>query len=201
MTRFLLLAGMLALAPAAEAGPCNCRSQGTAGTNRSFSYQSGPPGICSVAQDVGLCASNQIQIGKGWNPEAILRFRPGLGPDLAAVLREADVTLPAGDALRLAGLTPPEEYGDRLPDVLTAVLGLSLGRQPERLAEIHAALAGNAAAVAKPFADPRARATLRIGDYEAVVSYGCLEVSRGTFSARARTPFAMSPDACESSRT
>jgi hypothetical protein len=171
-------------AAAQAANFCSCQSSGSG--NYSYSSQSGPPGICTVAEDVSMCSTSQMQVGPGFRLHEVQR-----GP-LARSLKSAGVEMEPDEALRIAGLIRPESWNpDQLPDVLSAMLALSLGAAaPDRLPSIRRALAEHAADVMPGFTKPSARMNVRIGDYDAVVGYGFLELAQGTFKVRTRTPFA-----------
>src|SRR4051794_8378883 len=95
---------LAASAASAWADACQCRSDPMS-TNRSYVHQSGPPGICAVAQDRGFCAQAQIQ----WPVRASDpgRFDHG-GP--AEALRRIGAHLRADAAMDLAAKTPPERW-------------------------------------------------------------------------------------------
>jgi hypothetical protein len=127
-----------------------------------------------------------MQVGPGFRLHDVQR-----GP-LARSLKSAGVGMEPEEALRIAGLTRPESWNpDQAPDVLSAMLALSLGAAaPDRLPSIRRALAEHAADIMKGFAGSAERTGIRIGDYDAVVGYGFLELAQGSFMVRTRTPFA-----------
>jgi hypothetical protein len=171
-------------AAAQAANFCSCKSSGSG--NYSYSSQSGPPGICTVAEDVSMCSTSQMQVGPGFRLHEVQR-----GP-LARSLKSAGVEMEPEEALRIAGLTRPESWNpDQAPDILSVMLSLSLGAAaPDRLPSIRRALAEHATDIMKGFAGSAERIGIRIGDYDAVVGYGFLELAQGTFKVRTRTPFA-----------
>jgi len=148
--------------------------------NRSYVFQSGPPGICAVAQDRGFCAQAQIQ----WP----VRSDRG-GP--AAVLRRFGASLAFDDALGLAAKTPPERWAaNQAPDILAAILANVLWLRPDDLGEVYGALREQAGTVQALLASTGTPKAVELGTYHAVVGYGCIELSRDTFRVSARTPFA-----------
>ena len=186
----ILVTGILAAisSPSGAISPNTCGCRNSSG-NFSISTQSGPPGICSVAQADNICSFNQIQIGQDWSYEQ--NFRGLRGQSLNAAVQAAGVSLPAGEALRIAALLPPEQYQDRLPDVLTVLLALSIGQEagPGRLSTLHNLLAANQMAIAAAFTSPVGDQSLPLGLYRAEIGYGRIEITQGSFSVRVQTPF------------
>ncbi|PWC39129.1 hypothetical protein [Azospirillum sp. TSO35-2] len=154
--------------------------------NRSYVFQSGPPGICAVAQDHGFCAQAQIQ----WPVRASDPGRSNHGGP-AAALRRFGAGLALDDALDRAATTPPERWtAAEAPDIVAAILANVLWHRLDDLGAIYGALREQAGTVQTLLASTGTPTTVELGTYHAIVGYGCIELSRGTFRVSARTPFA-----------
>ncbi|MDR6773656.1 hypothetical protein [Azospirillum sp. BE72] len=154
--------------------------------NRSYVFQSGPPGICAVAQDRGFCAQAQIQ----WPVRSQGPGRSDRGGP-AAALRRFGASLALDDALALAAKTPPERWAaNQAPDIIAAILANVLWLRPDDLGEVYGALREQAVTVQALLASTGTPKAVKLGTYHAVVGYGCIELNRGMFRASARTPFA-----------
>ena len=188
----LVLFALLGQEPGkANANTCQCRSDAMTGS-RSYSYQSGPAGICAVAQDQGFCAQAQLQ-GEG---DRLLSRHPR-GGDLREHLRRIGPEIDPETAMIMAATIPPEKWPTaQIPGVITTILAHVLGRYPERLAEIHVVLSRQAARIQAAISSPDSKTTERLDEYEAVISYGCVELTKGTFHAQARTPFSKGSKDC-----
>lgn len=189
----VLLGTLVGIAGPVRADTCQCRSDPRSNPrsnpmsgNRSYVFQSGPPGICAVAQDRGFCAQAQIQ--RPVRPSDPGRFDYG-GP--AAALRRLGARLALDEALDLAAKTPPERWtAAEAPDIVTAILANVLWLRLDELGEIYGTLREQAGTVQALLASTGTPEPVELGPYRAVAGYGCIELSRGTFRALVRTPFA-----------
>ncbi len=155
------------------------------GGNYSYTYQSGPPGLCSITQDRGL--NSNVQISD--NPSPFLARR---GEKLVQILKSAGIQLDPHKALQLAAETSPEHWPTHdIPDILGTLLGLSMASRPDQLKDLRLALENGLGAIQGPLTSPsHSPQTIMLGIYQAVIGYGCLEVTKGTLHVRASTPFA-----------
>ncbi|HYF86012.1 MAG TPA: hypothetical protein VD964_06335 [Azospirillum sp.] len=157
---------------------CQCGSASMSG-NHSIIRQSGPPGVCTVAQDRGFCAVSQAQ-----------RPTPNAGAGRAmdgravAALQRIGISLSPDAATEFVTTIPPEQWTvEQTPDLLVALLSSVLWQQPDALAAIHVALHKEAAQLHQAIVTPGAPVSLNIDPFQASVGYGHLELSRGTFRA------------------
>ena len=173
--------------PATAADFCACDQKTGSSSNRVRVTQSGPQGLCTVAEDVGMCSTQQLQVGQ--DSEVSRKVTKALG--------KVGLTMDPNEALVTGGTVEPENWTtEQAPEILTTLLGLSLAADVDRLDSIRTAIHDNIGKIWPVFSHPgRGGQSITAGDYQAEVGYGCLVMRDGTFVVRTRTPFAAS-DAC-----
>lgn len=170
---------------------CSCNQQSGNSSNKTRITQSGPAGICTVAEDVGggtnMCSTQQLQVSE--DSEVSRKVAKALG--------KVGLAMDPNEALVTGGTVEPENWSkDQAPDILTTLLGLSLGSDADRLASVRTALQDNIGKLWPAFSKPgNPGQSITAGKYHAEVGYGCIVMRDGTFTVRTRTPFA-DTDAC-----
>lgn len=182
-----LAAALWMVADAVLAAECSCVSRGG---NVSRSSQSGP-GICSTAQFGSSCAIQALQAPAGESMRVSARLEE-------AIARSGlEIDVPA--ALQLGAAVQPEAWPiERFAAAATTLFALSqTGSGATEIASIYRELDGERQALFAAFtqADRTVR-ELSLGSYKASVSYGCIELERGTFLAKIRTPFSQATNRC-----
>lgn len=180
-------------ASGAQAGTCTCPLPSH---SVSQSAQSGPS-VCLAAQDERGCALQMLSVPQPGAPrpkakdgtEAPQRPRAP-GPDGA-------LRLSLDEAFQVA----PQVWTSREFDaVIRAVASIAERRLgADGMAGVEAALRGQAETLRQVFTDisyERRVEYVGAGSYDALVSYGCLEVTRGSFIAIIRAPFTAAGRRC-----
>lgn len=195
---FALLMGALVSAQGdAQAGTCTCP---VPSSNVSQSAQSGPS-VCMAAQDETGCALQTISVPQ---PGAPLPKQSDDRETLERLGRQSQVGAPDGQSrmsLNQAFRVAPVGWTNKEFDaVIGAVLGIAQRRLgPDGVAGLEAALTAHADEMRQVFTDisyERRVEYLGIGSYDAMVSYGCLEVARSNFIAIIRAPFTAAGRRC-----
>jgi hypothetical protein len=184
MIKFASVLATMVVTTSAYAATCACVGTG----NMSVQTTSGPA-MCSVTQSQNSC--NTQQLGTSGT---LFGSYQAINDKLDGVAQ-----LDAARWLRFIATERPEDYRqENFVDALTVLFALSQNK--ETLKATRRYLDNNWHTLLPIFGDPAFQnqfQTYQFDRFDAVVSYGCLEITKGTFRTMARVPFSFTQGRCD----